>query len=160
MSQPVLQLQDSSKWLLTYDERREAKPTGASDTFYPIPAFEVGVAFESPIIAVRCLSTTAKARWRFAGTLSQRFPLGTGGAASSLPTVTAGFRSLRLNRSQLVQFQRLTSTYELTLESPPWVKDLRFTVWQYTGSISDTSFEILETLKVDLLRVESKIDSF
>lgn len=158
MGQPLIDLQGQGVWTQVFDERREAAK--ATDTVYlPIPAFEIGFSFESHILAVRCLSTTAKAHWRFAGNLSQRFQIGTGGTASPLPVVTASRLSMRLNRADLVRFPALTAAYELLFEPPHWLKDLRLTVWQYSGSESDTTEELIEAARVDLIRIEHKIDA-
>lgn len=158
MSQPIVDFGSNGNWQQVFDEFRSAVVVTDRDII-PIPAFEVGVLFESPLLAVRCLSPTAKATWKFAGTLSQRFPLGTGGVASSLPIVTGSVRSLRLNRTALVQFDLFTNTYELLFEPPSWLKDIRVTVWEYVGEVSDTTSELIETVKIDVARVENKIDS-
>lgn len=158
MGQPLLDLQGQGVWAQVFDERREA--VKATDTVYlPIPAFEIGFSLESHILAVRCLSQTAKAHWRFAGNLSQRFQIGTGGATSPLPVVTASRTALRLNRADLVRFPRLTDVYDLLFEPPYWLKDLRLTIWLYSGSESDTTEEFIEAARVDLIRIESKIDA-
>lgn len=158
MGEPLLDLQGQGVWTQVFDELREA--TKLSETFYaPIPAFEIGFSFEAHILAIRCLSQTAKANWRFAGNLSQRLQINTGGTASPLPTVTAEQIALRLNRAKLVRFPRLTAAYELLFEPPHWLKDLRLTVWQYTGTESDTTEEMVDAARVDLIRIEHKIDS-
>lgn len=158
MSQPLLDLQGQGVWSQVFDERREAVQA-TEKVHLPIPAFELGFSFESHILVVRCLSVTAKAHWRFAGNLSQRFQIGTGGVTSPLPLVTARRIGLKLNRADLVQFPRLTTDYELLFEPPHWLKDLRLTVWQYTGPESDTTEEMVEAARVDLIRIESKIDA-
>lgn len=158
MSQPLVDLQTAGNWRQIYDESRTAQAI-TEKVFAPLSAFEVGFLFESHILAVRTLSTTAKAHWRFAGTLSQRFQIGTGGSASPLPTVTAAERAMRLNRTALVRFEQLTSNYELVLAPPYWLRDLRLTIWEYTGSSSDTTERLIETIATDLERIESKIDA-
>ncbi len=158
MSQPIVDFGSNANWQQVFDESRSAVAVTEKD-FIPIPAFELGFLFDSPILAVRTLSTTAKAKWRFAGEMSYRLQLGSGGATSPLPTVTAAKRSLRLNRAELHRFISYTQDYELLVEPAYWLKDLRLTIWQYKGGISDTTEELIETLKVDVLRVESKIDS-
>ncbi len=145
MSQPVLLLQSQGSWVQVYNEYRAADVV-VDRSFTPIPAFELGFLFESHILAVRCLSNSAKPTWRFAGKLDQRFQLGTGGAASPLPVVNASSRTVRLNKSALVQFQHLTSNYQLVFEPAHWLKDVQLTVWEYRGPVSDTTEE-----KIDLV---------
>ena len=146
MSQPVLQLTTQGNWNQIYDESRSAVPMSPVGGHYPIPAFEIPFLFDKHIIAVRCLSTSAKATWRFAGTLSQRFRAGTGGSTSPLPILDAEILSLRLNRSRLVVFKQYTQQYELLFESPPWIKDMRLSIWQYIGEQSDSTEDLLREL--------------
>ncbi len=146
MSEPVLQLQSQGNWNQIYDESRSAVPLTPAGGHIPIPAFEIPFLFDRHIIAVRCLSPTAKATWRFAGMLSQRFRAGTGGSASPLPTLDATSLALRINRSRLVVFQKYTAEYELLFESPPWIKDMRLSIWQYLGSESDTTEDLIREL--------------
>lgn len=157
MSHPVLNLQGQGIWNQVYNEHRNA--TLVQTAHIPIPAFEISFLFESHILAVRCLSTTAKAHWRFAGILSQQFQIGTGGTASPLPDVTASQHKSRLNRTELIIFPKLTGNYQLIFEPAYWLKDARLTIWEYTGIESDTTEELIQTLKVDLIRIESKVDA-
>ncbi|WP_017314922.1 hypothetical protein [Mastigocladopsis repens] len=158
MSEPVLQLTTQGNWSQIYDESREAVIATSAGGHYPIPAFEVPFLFEKHILAVPCLSKSAKAHWRFAGNLIQRIQIGTGGSASPLPPVDGARVYMRLNRTALVVFKNYTSTYELLLENAPWLKDLRVTVWEYRGPQSDTTEDLIQTLKIDLLRIESKLE--
>lgn len=146
MSQPVLQLTSQGNWNQIYDESRSAVPATPSGGHTPIPAFEIPFLFDKHIIAVRCLSPSAKPTWRYAGTLSQRFQAGTGGSASTLPTLDATSLSLRINRSKLVVFKKYTQQYELLFESPPWIKEMRLTIWQYVGTESDSTEDLLREL--------------
>lgn len=152
MSAFILELQSAGVWQQVYNESREGIPISEKHHI-PIPAFEIGLLFEHHILAVRCISTTAKAHWRFAGNLSQRFQIGTGGSTSPLPVVTAARRGLRLNRAELIRFPRLTTNYELLFEVPHWIKDMRLTVWEYSGIESDTTEETL-------IRIEDRMNSF
>ena len=158
MSQPLPHLTIQSNWNPVYDEHRNAIAVTDKD-FAPIAAFEIGFLFESHILAVRCLSASAKAHWRFGGSLSQKFPIGTGGTASSLPEVIAAERQMRLNRTALIRFPKLTSNYQLVFEPAYWHQHIRLTIWEYVGPESDTTEELIQTLKIDLFRIENKIDT-
>lgn len=158
MSDLVLQLQSSNVWNKIYDEDRMATSITAT-THTRIPAFEVGILINRHVLAVRCLSDTAKANWRFAGTLIQKFHIGSGGVASPLPIVEGARVGLRINRSRLIMFPTYVSSYGLILEPPFWFKDMQFTVWEYTGIISDTTREYLNLTKLQLDQIENKIDA-
>lgn len=158
MSQPVLDLTGVGNWSQVYDESRTAVLM-APDAYIPIPAFEVGVLIESPILAVRAFCQSAKPTWRFGGLLIQRFQIGTGGAASPLPLAEASDRALRVNRTQLIVFPKLTANYELLFTCPYWFPDCRLTVWEYSGVNSDTTEKLLELIQIDLNTIEVKIDN-
>ncbi|MCC5640538.1 hypothetical protein LC593_32860 [Nostoc sp. CHAB 5844] len=159
MSQPVLELNSQGVWSQVFHESRQALVATPSGGYYPIPAFEIPFLFERHILAVRCMSTTAKATWRFGGNLSQKIQLGTGGSASPLPIADGAVIPLRVNRTRLILLQHLTSTYQLVHETPYWFKDVTLTIWEYTGIESNTTEQLIETLKIDVLRVEDKIDN-
>lgn len=146
MSEPVLQLTTQENWFQIYDESRTAQIATPSGGYYPIPAFEIPILLERHVLAVRCLSTTAKPTWRFAGTLSQRFQAGTGGTASPLPTVEASAIGLRLNRTKLVVFKKFTANYQLLFENAYWLKDLRLSIWEYRGIESDSTEDLIREL--------------
>ena len=156
MSQPLVNLQSQGLWVQVFNEARQARQVTDTD-FAPIPAFEIGFLFEAHILAARSSSTTAKAHWRFAGLLNQRFQIGTGGAASPLPVVTAKSHALKLNRSALVQFERLTSNYELLFEPAYWLRDLQLTIWEYRGLVSDTTEEKIELVLDATDRIEERL---
>ncbi|WP_009632443.1 hypothetical protein [Synechocystis sp. PCC 7509] len=158
MSQPVLNLQVQGNWVKVYDEVRTTSVV-VDSSFIPIPAFELGVLFESHILAVRCLSDSAKPTWSFAGILSQRFQIGSGGGASALPVVNASSRTARLNKSALVQFQHLTSNYQLVFEPAHWLKDVQLTVWEYRGPVSDTTEEKIDLVLDATDRIEELLAS-
>ena len=156
MSQPVLNLQSQGNWVNVYSEDRTARQV--TDTnFAPIPAFEIGFLFEAHILAVRCLSDSAKPTWRFAGILNQAFQIGTGGGVSPLPVVSGSSQTMRLNRSSLVQFERLTSNYQLVFEPAYWLKDIRLTVWEYRGLVSDTTEEKIGLVLNATNRIEERL---
>lgn len=147
---PVVQFTTAGVWQQVYNEQRSAVVVDER-SYIPIPAFELGFLFDSHILAVRALSTTALAHWRFAGNLYQRIQLGTGGAASSLPTVDASNKRIWLNRTILIDFPEYTPEYELNFTCAHWLRDVRLTVWQYIGINSDNITE-------KLLELETKID--
>lgn len=158
MSQPLVDLQSQGNWVQVFNESRRGVQVTDTD-FAPIPAFELGFLFEVHILAVRCLSNSAKPTWRFAGKLDQRFQIGTGGAASPLPVVNASSRTVRLNKSALIQFQHLTSNYQLAFEPAHWLKDVQLTVWEYRGPVSDTTEEKIDLVLDATDRIEERLAS-
>lgn len=146
MSDPILQLTSRGNWNQIYDESREAVPTSVREIFYPIPAYEIPFLLKSHILAVRCLSSSAKATWRYAGTLNQKIQIGTGGTTSPLPVAEAFSMGLKLNRTKLLVFKKYTQQYQLLFEPPHWLRDLRLTIWEYVGSESDSTEDLIREL--------------
>lgn len=159
MSLPVLDLNNPGVWNQIYDESRTAASGGIPDSYIPIPAFEVPVLIQSPILAVRNFSQSARPTWRFAGNLIQRFQIGTGGSASPLPLAEAKREALTVNRTQLIFFPRYTNEYEVVFSCPYWFQTMRLTLWEYTGQISDSNQVLIEAVRTDLVIIESKIDA-
>ena len=152
----VLDLSLSSNWEQICNQNFVAQNQAGG--YIPIPIFELDVLVDSPVLAVNVTSTTAKNTWRFGGTLAQRYQIGSSGAASPLPYVDVATVALRVNRSRLVQFLPLDDEYTLRYEPPTYFRDVRLRIWKYTGVVSDSISEYLDTLKIDLLRIETKID--
>lgn len=156
MSQLTVDLANPNNWREVFDESRSAVPI-TQTAYDPIAAFEVGILLNTPIIRVRTLSPSAKSRWRFAGTLSQRVSI-VNTAFNSTPAVTYS-KGLRLNRTEVIRLPWLSSDYELVFEPPYWMRDLRLTIWEYTGVYAEQLEELLDTVKVDLARLETKVDA-
>ncbi|MFN6485438.1 MULTISPECIES: hypothetical protein [unclassified Nostoc] len=157
MDRPALDLLNQNNWVQIYDESRTAVIATQAGGYYPIPAFEIPIQLEKHILAARCISTTAKSTWRWAGNLIQKIAPPIAGINS--PLVEAGSYSMKLNRTRLVIFKPYTDTFQLTLEGAYWLKDLRLTLWQYQGIEGDSTEEIITSLGSDLNRIEAKIDA-
>jgi hypothetical protein len=140
-------------WESVYNETKTAEmPT--PDSFIPIPRISLPILLHGRVIVVGTSSENAKPNWRFAGTLTQRLvipALGTG--------LVDGFKqTLRINALSLLVMPNLTPDYRLDLDVFPWIRDLSFSVWRYVGPEVDELVQLIETVKVDVLRVESKLD--
>jgi hypothetical protein len=154
---PVLDLSNQSNWQQIFDEEREAVQAKVGG-WYPIPAFEIPILFDSSVVVARVLSNKAKSTWHYGGLLSQRFFIGSGGTASSLPEVSAKQYRLQINRSKLLFFPLYKPNYSLIFEPPVWFKNIRLSLWEYSGINSDSTHQLLETIKIDILRIESIIN--
>lgn len=150
---PQYQLTAPGVWESIYDETIDAvKPTPA--TFTPIPRKEIPILLEESVIAVGTSSSTSPPSWRYAGRLIQR---------SSIPGVSTGLVDghevrCKLNVISLAMFPLVTPEYRLAYEFPPWIQNLSLSLWRYTGPVTDDLYELIETLKVDIARVEYKVE--
>lgn len=158
MSALVLNLTSQANWLQVYDELREVERVTLNE-YNPLPKFSIPFLFDKRILSIRTNSTTAKPYWRYAGQLTQRFQIGTGGTNTLLPVADFTRKRLNLNRTELVILPQYTSVYELLLEVPYWIEDLRLTIWEYTGPEADSTEQLIDATREDLARVEAKVDA-
>lgn len=158
MADPVVEFQFDANWDLVYSEGKSVQYINAFN-WVPIEAWEVSLLFSNYILAMRTVSLTAKATWRYAGRLYQRLQIGSGGAGSTLPIVDFSVRSLRLNATTLVDLSRYTPEYRLVFSPPYWLQDITLEIYEYTGVDSDNVTELLLQQQSDLERMEQKIDA-
>lgn len=158
MGDLILNLNDPANFLQVYDERRDVEPAGNGYEF-PLPAFEIPFLFDRPVLFVKALSTSARSTWKHGGVLTQRVQLGSGGSASTLPLAENQRRGLRLGRTELCYFPLIAPQYQILLEAPHWLDDLRVTIWEYVGPISTEELAILGQLRQDLARIEVKVNA-
>lgn len=157
MAEPILDLLNPDNWNQIYQEERTAQPATEAGGYYPIPIFEIPFVLQSRVLAVQCFSSTAKPTWRFAGNLKPQVAAPIAGINS--PSLEISSIYLQLNRTRLVVLQPYAGSYNLVLENAPWLKDLRVTIWEYIGGIEDTTEELIGITRIDVLRVEAKVDN-
>jgi hypothetical protein len=140
-------------WESIWDESYDAvRPTPG--TYAAIPRIDIPIVLQEAVIAVATSSSSAPSRWRYAGRLIQRY---------AIPGVSAGLvdgqeSRAKLNRISLAIFPQIVPDYQLSFEIPPWIQNLSIALWRYTGPVTENLEELIETLKVDIARVEYKIE--
>jgi hypothetical protein len=140
-------------WEHVYDESKTAEqPT--PQTFISIPRITIPVLLHERVIVVGTSSINAKPNWRFSGTLSQRLVIPNLGSG----LVDGHKETIRINALSLIVMPLLTPDYRLQVDVFPWIRDLSISIWRYVGAEVDELVQLLETVKVDIVRVESKID--
>lgn len=156
-----------NKWQRVYFNRFEGNPNNAKINAGLIEPFEVPLTFEQHVLAITAFSSNIKPRWRTAGYLTQTYsgvdfnsnPIT---ATDTSPTsgVDAANKRIGLNTVELVIFPQLANNFFLWFDPVPWLKSLNFSIWEYQGSITPTRVEeLVETVKVDIARVEFKINA-
>ncbi len=157
-----------NKWQRVYFNRFEGNPNNAEIKAGLIDPFEVPLTFDQHVLAVAAFSSEVKPRWRTAGYLTQTysgidFNDTSVTATDTSPTsgVDAANKRIGLNTVELVIFPRLASNFFLWFDPVPWLKSLNFSIWEYQGIESpDRLEELIETVKVDIVRVEYKLDMY
>lgn len=156
MAEPILNLLDPASWNQVYTESRTAVQATPLGAHIPIPAFEIPIVMHSRVFVIKTTCVQTKPRWRFAGNLKPRIAAPIAGIVS--PPVEIASLYIQLNRTKLIVLPSFVTDYNLVLETPTWLKDLSITIWEYVGAIEDTTEELIGVTRVDILRVESKID--
>jgi hypothetical protein len=153
MGFPVLDLLGFN-WQLLYQDSR-VRDAGR------IEAFTLPIVFHSTILAVGTSSMSAQPNWYRGGWLVRRMNLpgvGVGIPSRDQFNLEADNRLIPVNRTVLVHYPRDLPDFHLRFQPVSWLRDISIAVWEYTGPISDSTDDLVETLKVDIARVEAKID--
>lgn len=140
-------------WEQVYEATKTAEqPT--PQTFISIPRITIPILLHERVIVVGTSSSAVKPNWRFSGTLSQRLVIPSFGTG----LVDAHKETIRINALSLLVLPMLTPDYRLDLDVFPWIRDLSISIWRYIGSEVDELVQLIETVKVDVIRVENKLD--
>lgn len=157
-------IQGLGKWELVYSTNYQ-KPTSDPKIQIDLPTL-----FTSPFILCGAVCYQAKPTWYFAGNLIQYAPniqiddrivYEGRGQPSHIADITS--RRLKLNYIQLLSFLPIVPQYQLFFDAPPWIKSINLDIWEYRGTVADfTALQVqeqLETIKVDLTRIEAKLNA-
>jgi hypothetical protein len=156
MAEPVLQIQAAGVWDVVWDEEYEALPMGTPNRA-PLPVIQIPFLLRSHVIAIRALSQSAKPHWRYAGTLSHSFQLGTGGFGSALPVAYKEDEWLRLGETRFFHFPAYTELYFLEVKPVYWLSHLDLKVWAYTGPVSDTTEDLVRGVSTTVDEVRERV---
>jgi hypothetical protein len=151
----------STNWRLAYQDIRHAtNGTVYNRKFtYSIKEWVIPVLFEAPILAVSCKSVAAAPGWQTGGWISRQERQTS--LSEDLAILTDSSRRVGLHTSTLIDYTQLpqTSSYALKYKPPVWLQDVNLTIYEYTGPFDDTILDELGALKIDLLRIETKINA-
>lgn len=156
MSDPILNLSTESNWALIYNETTAAGRIG-SGAYSPIAAFTIPVLLSSPIVVVEAQNLDARPWWYLGCRLQQVVTVGIAPdqAIGSLLRVP-------VNRPSLLRFPRWAADYALKCEIPPWFDRMKISIFEYVGQIGDSTEQTVneqaDLIRIDLSRIESKID--
>jgi hypothetical protein len=154
-------------WELTYLQKLVASNT--SDYKYGAPYIypvELPYLTHCRIFLVAATSLKAKPNWYRAGWLYQQID----GVAvndavvfegmNSTPTtaVDAAQRLIPLNSMHLVIFPKLADAYRLRFTPVRWLKEVTLGIWEYRGTESDSTEELIESVRAKLETIEFRIN--
>ena len=56
-------------------------------------------------------------------------------------------------------FPKLTSSYRLRFEAFPWIEQVTLAVWEYRGTETDTTEDLINAVRSKLETIEFKVDN-
>lgn len=158
MSEPVLQLNQAGHWDLIYSEIKYADEL-PGNRFRPIPPFTIPILFQSPWLAIGSNSAVARSHWWLGCRVQPVIVV----PDSPFDFIDAPPHQVPLNAFTLFKFPALEQQYRLRVSVPWWHRELGITVYEYTGPASDTTEDLIvertDVIRVDLARVEAKVDA-
>jgi len=124
-----------------------------SDPNYRIADFFCSVRLASPIIAVSSSSNSASSHWKLAGYLTKALDTGIvlGNSFDSLEEN----QKFWLNQSTLFFFKQTSTAYGVKFSIPYWIRNIRVTVFEYTGPIEDSIEQKLDQIQTSINQIIS-----
>jgi hypothetical protein len=162
-----LSLSQSGNWRLIYYQLHQGDLANRHTKIPMIETIELPISLPGRILAVGASYLAAPPSWYTAGYFYQEvggislndtliFPGVSGGSPAVLD---ASKRRITLNTIELHVFDRLASEHSYRFEPMRWIPKITLGVWEYIGIETDSTEDLLETIKVDLTRLEVKVDN-
>lgn len=148
------QLANSANWRKRWSVTKNAPPPPQdkkslySDPRYRIADFFCSIRLSSPVIAINNYSRTAKSHWKLAGNIIK--VVDTGILLGNSLDTTEEVQRFWLNQTTLFFLKKTVSTYGLKFSIPYWVRDIRISVYEYTGTINDSIEQKLDQIKTSI----------
>lgn len=155
MGRPVVQFQNVNHWDIVFNQAFIAQSGYLSGSYFPIPKQILPITLDKHILAVKLSSQDAKPSWVTGCWISQQIQ----NPATVIGNLTPQRRMCRLRETTLIDFTPYSGDYQLKLEVPMWIKDITIQIWQYIGPESDSTENLIQTVRTDLARIEAKIDA-
>lgn len=148
MSHPVLTLNDAANWQLFYRQRYQS-PTiagaGRNRSHAPIVPQMLPPTLNNRIIAAGCNSAVAKPTWNVGGYLTPIVACGSEVLEADLES-----HRLLLNRARLILIPALAASCKLRYSIPPWFEEISISIYQYVGSETDSTENLIRELQTQI----------
>jgi len=159
----------AGKWNLAYTTAKQAPEDRVrfrSQYRRLIDSFDIPITFTSHVIAVGTRYLSAPATWYNAGQLLQ---LQTGATINDPDAWDAGYtgtepiiisrKNVRLNQSlEMFFMQPVGSELRLGFNPRPWIPEFSMGIYEFVGSTSDTTEDLINAARAQLTTVEAKVD--
>jgi hypothetical protein len=158
-------LSDAGSWRLVYYQQHVGVEANRRSRTPMIDPIDLPITIASRVLAVGATYLQAPPTWNLAGFFYQEVavslddaPVFPGLAGVPTTTLDSSKRRIGLNAIELHIFPRLASEHRYRFEPVRWMPRLTLGVWEYIGPETDSTEELLQTLRVDLARIEFKVD--
>lgn len=149
-------LQNSANWDLAYSVNKEAEKVGGFSV-KRIPDIVLPTYVNSKIIATYTDSDAAPLSWKTSGYVQKEISIGIT-VGNNQNTKFEFSRKIPLRKAASFSLPGYGENYKLVFSPHKWFLDISLSVWVYTGDLSDDLIQQLELVRIDLLRVEKKLD--
>lgn len=155
----IWQPERSTSWAEKYSTQRfEIQLPGRNPPRKSIPPFTVPFLIERPIIAIWTDSDGKRPNWNLGGFV--RWSIQSAALGPELRSLNGPSLSLQLGQSTLIDMREAgAETFQLKITPQRYLPDLRLKVYEYIGPIADSTEELIDVARVDLARIEGKIDA-
>ncbi|MBW4572649.1 MAG: hypothetical protein KME31_33140 [Tolypothrix carrinoi HA7290-LM1] len=161
-----LDLTGLGAWELTYFQRIQGNAQNKRVRAPLIEPVEIPYLTDKHLFLVGATYVNAPPTWQRAGYLYQQIDgiriddavIFEGLGSNSSTAVDAQRQLVRLNTIQFVNFVQLTETFRLRFEPLPWIPEITLAVWEYRGTESNTTEDLLNAVRAKLETIEFKID--
>jgi len=146
-------------WSVVYDTHRfETEAGGFVTRRKKIEPFVIPILVESPLIAIWTDSDGKQPTWNLAGWV--RGAIATSSLTNDIKTLNGTSQALQLGEATRLDFRDAPAgTYQLRVFPQRYLPDLRLRVYSYIGPIGDSTEALLDVARVDIARLEAKIDA-
>ncbi len=151
--------ENSSNWELTYsDQRFEEQREGYLPRRKRIQPFVIPVLISSPLIAIWTDSDGKNDTWNLAGWV--RGAIAVPSLINDIKLLNGPSQALQLREATRFDFTaNPASSYQLRIFPQRYLPDLRIKVYEYRGPIGDSTEELITVTRVDLARIETRINA-
>lgn len=160
-------LKAAGAWELTYYQKHTGNLDNRRIRAPILEPIELPYLTDKHLFLVGATSSKAKPSWLRAGYFYQQIDgiqindtiifEGLGAVPSTEVDYTR--RMIKLNAIELVQFPKISDNFRLRFEALPWIEEITLGIWEYTGTETDSTEELIQTVRAKLETIEFKIDN-
>lgn len=147
-----LDLSNAAQWQLAF-EQYKLEETVFPKTFPKIPGYLLPITFDRYVIACSVTTELYQSGWFTGGWITQRVEL----PGTEFGRVDSFKARIPLNRTVLITLPSVSQQFQLWFDPAGWLIDFTLRVWEFNGPIGTKEQELLDVIRVDLLRIETKI---